>query len=72
MVVRVRCADGTFGSDSSGSQTLRNTVRDLRYGAFLGGMTRTRAMSTSGAHDVVNSDYGDLKQIVRQCKADPR
>ena len=38
---------------------VRNAVRDLRYGAFLGGTVRSR-YEHLGAHDVGNADYDDL------------
>jgi hypothetical protein len=38
---------------------VRNAVRDLRYGAPLGGTVRSR-YSHLGAHDVGNADYDDL------------
>lgn len=39
--------------------TARNAVRDLRYGAFLGGTIATR-FGDAGAHDVGNADYDDI------------
>jgi SAM-dependent methyltransferase len=38
---------------------LRNAIRDLRYGALLGGTVRSR-YEHLGAHDVGNADYDDL------------
>ena len=38
---------------------VRNAVRDLRYGALLGGTVRSR-YEHLGAHDVGNADYDDL------------
>jgi hypothetical protein len=38
---------------------VRNAIRDLRYGALLGGTVRSR-YEHLGAHDVGNADYDDL------------
>jgi hypothetical protein len=43
-------------------RTARNAVRDLRYGAFLGGTIRTRNAHL-GAHDAGNADYDDLARL---------
>ena len=46
-------------SGGSTPKIVRNAVRDLRYGAPLGGTIRTR-YAHLGAHDVGNADYDDL------------
>src|SRR5688572_12726759 len=44
---------------------VKNLIRDMRYGAFLGGNVTTRFGNT-GAYDTVNSDYPALEKIFRE------
>lgn len=47
---------------SRGGRLFRNLVRDLRHGAFLGGVKKT-PHGTRGAYDTANSGYRALEQI---------
>ena len=47
---------------SRGVRLFRNLVRDLRYGAFLGGVKKT-PHGECGAYDTANSGYQALEQI---------
>jgi hypothetical protein len=51
-------------------RTARNAVRDLRYGALLGGTIRTRH-ADAGAHDVGNADYDDLSALFKSVEVTP-
>jgi hypothetical protein len=50
--------------------TARNVVRDLRYGAFLGGTVRTRH-AEAGAFDAGNADYDDLTRLFANIAVTP-
>lgn len=50
--------------------TVRNAVRDLRYGALLGGTIRTRHADL-GAHDTGNADYDDLADLFADIEVTP-
>jgi hypothetical protein len=47
-----------------------NAIRDLRYGALLGGTKKTK-YSDLGAHDTANSDYRDLADIFAEVPITP-
>ncbi len=48
----------------------RNAVRDLRYGAFLGGTVKTR-FEHLGAHDAGNVEYEDLPPLFAPAEVGP-
>lgn len=49
---------------------VRNAIRDLRYGALLGGTVRSR-YEHLGAHDVGNADYDDLAILFAAAEVAP-
>ena len=49
---------------------VRNAIRDLRYGALLGGTVRSR-YEHLGAHDVGNADYDDLAILFAAAEVSP-
>src|ERR1051325_10152456 len=49
---------------------VRNAMRDLRYGALLGGTVRSR-YEHLGAHDVGNADYDDLAILFAAAEVRP-
>jgi len=60
----------TLGHLKRAPKIVRNALRDLRYGALLGGTTRTKHKQL-GAFDTANSDYDDLPLLFAAAAVTP-